>query len=111
MIGLGPSHRYYLYRKPTDMRKSFDGLCALVHSGLGKDPISGDVFVFVSRQRTHIRLPIWDRSGFALFYKRLEAGTFELLKSDKTTWAQMVLLLEGISLKSLKYGCRYVVRG
>ncbi len=55
MIGLGPSHRYYLHRKPTDMRKSFDGLCALVHSGLGKDPMSGDVFVFVNRRRTHIK--------------------------------------------------------
>ena len=111
MIALGHSHRYYLYRKPTDMRKSFDGLCALVHSGLGKDPISGDVFVVVTRKRTHIKLLIWDRSGFALFYKRLETGTFELLKSDKPTWAQMVLLLEGISLKSLKYRRRYVVRG
>ncbi len=54
MIGLGPSHRYYLQRKPTDMRKSFDGLRPLVHSGLGKDPMSGDVFVFVNRKRTHI---------------------------------------------------------
>ncbi len=111
MIGLGPSHRYYLQRKPTDMRKSFDGLCALVHSGPGKDPMSGDVFVFVNRRRTHLKLLIWDRSGFALFYIRLEACTFEPLKSDKPMWAQMVLLLEGISLRSLKYRRRYVVRG
>ena len=73
--------------------------------------MSGDVFVFVNRGRTHIKLLSWDRSGFALFYKRLEAGTFEPLKSDKPTWAQMVLLLEGISLKSLKYRRRYVARG
>ena len=111
MIGLGASYRYYLYRKPADMRKNLDGLCALVHSSLGRIRCRVTSFVFVNRKRTHIKLPIWERSGFAPFYKRLEAGTSEPLKSDKPTWAQMVLLLEGISLKSLKYRRRYVVRG
>ena len=78
MIGVGPNHRYFFYRPPTDMRKSFDGLCGLIKSGLKKDPLSGDVFVFVNRRRTLMKLILWDRNGFLLCYKRLEEGTFEL---------------------------------
>ncbi len=110
MIGLGPSCRYFFYRPPADMRKSFDGLCALVKSGMKRDPMSGDVFVFVNRRRSHLKALSWDRDGFALFYKRLEAGTFELPKEDMPTWTQMVMLLEGVSLKSVKYRRRYAVK-
>jgi transposase len=67
MVSFGPSQRYFLYREPADMRKSFDGLCGLVRSGLGRDPLSGDVFVFTNRRRTHIKLLVWDRSGFVLY--------------------------------------------
>ena len=110
MIGLGPSSRYFFYRPPADMRKSFDGLCALVNSGMKRDPMSGDVFLFVNRRRSHLKCLCWDRNGYALFYKRLEAGTFELPKKDKPTWAQVVMLLEGISLKTVKYRRRYAVK-
>lgn len=109
MIGLGPSRRYFFYRQPTDMRKSFDGLCALVKNGMKQDPMTGDVFVFVNRRRSHLKALSWDRNGFAIFYKRLEKGTFELPKEESPTWAQMVMLLEGVSLKSARYRCRYVV--
>ncbi len=109
MIGLGPSRRYF-YRPPADMRKSFDGLCALVKSGMKRDPMSGDVFVFVNRRRSHLKALSWDRNGFALFYKRLESGTFELPQQDMPTWTQMVMLLEGVSLKSVKYRRRYAVK-
>lgn len=68
MITFGPAQRYFLYRQPTDMRKSFDGLCGLVTRGMNRDPLSGDVFVFVNRRRTHMKLLIWDRSGFVLYY-------------------------------------------
>lgn len=107
MIGLGPSCRYFFYRPPTDMRKSFDGLCALVKMGMKRDPMSGDVFVFVNRRQTHLKALFWDRSGFALYYKRLEAGTFELPREDTPTWADIVMLLEGVSLKTVKYRRRY----
>lgn len=110
MISLGPSQRYYLYREPTDMRKSFDGLCGLVRSGLRRDPLSGEVFVFINRRRTHIKLLVWDRSGFVLYYKRLEEGTFELpasLEGGALSWQQLVLLLEGVSLASVRYRRRY----
>jgi len=107
MIGVGPNHRYFFYRPPTDMRKSFDGLCGLIKSGLKKDPLSGDVFVFVNRRRTLMKLILWDRNGFLLCYKRLEEGTFELPPDGEPTWAQMTMMLEGVSLESVKYRRRY----
>ena len=108
MITLGPAQRYYLYREPADMRKSFDGLCGLVTGGLRRDPLSGDVFVFINRRRTHIKLLVWDRSGFVLYYKRLEEGTFEVPEAGPLSWQQLVLMLEGVSLKSARYRKRYV---
>jgi transposase len=108
MISFGPAQRYYLYREPTDMRKSFDGLSGLVTSGLGRDPLSGEVFIFLNRRRTHIKLLVWDRSGFVLYYKRLEEGTFELPASGSVTWQQLVLILEGVSLASARYRKRYM---
>jgi len=89
------------------MRKSFDGLCGLIKSGLKKDPLSGDVFVFVNRRRTLMKLILWDRNGFLLCYKRLEEGTFELPPDGEPTWAQMTMMLEGVSLESVKYRRRY----
>ena len=107
MIGVGPSHRYFFYRPPTDMRNGIDGLCGLVKSATDRDPMSGDVFVFINRRRTLIKLLYWDRTGFSLFYKRLEAGTFELPAGSEPTWAEMVMLMDGVSLESVVYRRRY----
>ena len=104
-----PSQRYWLYQEPADMRKSFDGLCGLVRSGLKRDPTSGDVFVFINRRRTHIKLLVWDRSGFVLYYKRLERGTFEMPNVEQLTWPQLMLILEGVALKSARYRKRYAL--
>ena len=107
MITFSPAQRYFLYRDAADMRKSFDGLCGLVTAGLKRDPLSGEVFVFINRRRTHIKLLVWDRSGFVLYYKRLEQGTFEIPETGTLSWHQLVLMLEGISLKSARYRTRY----
>ena len=107
MIGVGPSHRYFFYRPPTDMRNGIDGLCGLVKRATDRDPMSGDVFVFINRRRTLIKLLYWDRTGFSLFYKRLEAGTFELPAGSEPTWAEMVMLMDGVSLESVVYRRRY----
>jgi transposase len=110
MITFGPAQRYFLYREPTDIRKSFDGLCGLVTSRLGRDPLSGDVFVFVNRRRTHVKLLVWDRSGFVTYYKRLEKGTFELpsmRENGPITWQQLVFMIEGVSMQSVRYRKRY----
>ena len=107
MISFSPAQRYFLYRDAADMRKSFDGLCGLVTAGLKRDPLSGDVFVFINRRRTHIKLLVWDRNGFVIYYKRLEKGSFEIPASGTPNWHQLVLMLEGISLKSVRYRKRY----
>jgi transposase len=107
MISFGPSHRYWLCVEPTDMRKSFDGLSGLIRNSLKRDPLSGDVFIFLNRRRTHIKLLVWDRSGFVLYYKRLEEGTFELPTTDQMSWEKLVMMLEGVSMKKLQYRKRY----
>src|SRR5690625_1442860 len=106
MLSFGPSQRYFLYRHPTDMRKSFDGLSGLVRKELGRDPTSGDVFIFLNRLQTHIKLLVWDRSGFALYYKRLEEGTFERPTgpdSGTLAWRDLVLLRPDVSVEAARY--------
>ncbi len=71
------SGRYFLYREPTDMRKSFDGLCGIVQGQLKENPMSGDWFLFINKQRNRIKLLRWEAGGFVLLYKCLEKGTFE----------------------------------
>jgi len=107
MIAFSSSQRYFFYREAADMRKGCDGLSGLVTAGLKRDPLSGDVFVFINRRRTHIKLLVWDRNGFVIFYKRLEKGTFEIPGTGVLSWHQLVLMLEGISLKSARYRKRY----
>lgn len=112
MIAFGPSQRYFFYREPADMRKGFDGLSGLVKGRLGRNPLSGDVFVFVNRRRTHIKLLVWDRTGFAVYYKRLERGTFQLPdleQSGALSWGQLLLMLEGIELRTVRYRRRFAL--
>lgn len=96
------------------MRSSFDGLSGLVRSQFTHSLLSGDVFIFVNRRRDRIKLLMWDASGFAIYYKRLERGTFELpmFDSDQPSlelrWSDLVMLLEGIELRSIKRRKRYV---
>ena len=84
-----------------------------MRSKIGRDPLSGDVFIFLNRRCTHIKLLVWDRSGFVLYYKRLEEGTFELPASERAmvdrpfSWDQLVMMLEGVSMKKVRYRKRY----
>lgn len=116
MLGFTAAQRYYLSRQPADMRKSYDGLGGLVRQGLGRDPLSGEVFIFLNRRRTMMKLLVWDRSGYVLWSKRLERGTFELPKkpgqgtSLVLSWEELVLILEGVSLGSVRRRKRYSLR-
>jgi transposase len=76
MLSLSHQQRIFLARAPVDMRKGCDGLAALVSERLGKDALSGDVFLFVSRRRNMVKVLMWDVSGFWLATKRLERGVF-----------------------------------
>ena len=100
MFSLGSSHRFYLYDGHCDMRKSFDGLCGLVASAMQRQPTSGEVFVFLNRSRTHIKLLHWEPGGFVLYYKRLEQGTFgtSSLKKGELSGSDLVLLIEGVQV-------------
>lgn len=113
MLGFSSAQRYYLSREAADMRKSYDGLGGLVRQGLGRDPLSGEVFIFLNRRRTQMKLLVWDRSGFVIWGKRLERGTFELPRSSEAgasvlmSWEELVLILEGVSLGSVRHRKRY----
>ena len=113
MLPFSSTQRYYFYRHPTDMRKSFNGLSGIVRSELGGNPISGDAFIFVTRRRDRIKLLVWDRTGYVLLYNHLQQGTFELpafeaqASSCQMKWEELVLILEGVSLKSVRRRKRF----
>lgn len=92
--------RVRLYGEPVDMRKSFNGLYALTRHELKADPLSGELFVFVSRRAVQMKVLYFDRSGFCIWTKRLEAGRFisdwREVKTRTLDWTGLKLLLEGI---------------
>ncbi len=77
MLNIGP-RRVFLCRKPVDMRKAFDSLADLVRVDLAMDPFQGDVFVFVGKDRTRVKVLVWETTGFWLCAKRLETARFRL---------------------------------
>ena len=94
------------------MRNGFDGLAGIVRNFLIKDPISGDVFVFLNKTRTHIKLLYWDGDGFALFYKRLEKGRYKAHRavnglSQELKREELMMLLEGLSFDKIRKSKRY----
>ena len=78
MIALPPQIRVFLYRLPTDMRKTFHGLIALTESALKQDPLSGSLFVFFNRRRDRIKILYWGQTGFCIWYQQLQQGTYQL---------------------------------
>ena len=114
MIHLPASVRVYLCLTPCDMRKSFDGLHALVREHLELDAFAGHLFVFASRRKDRVKILYWDRDGFALWSKRLEEGTYAMpLASDATerrrevTTQELAALLSGIDLQQAARRKRY----
>lgn len=113
MLSLSASTRIYLALGATDMRKGFDGLCGLVSSHLGQDPLSGRLFLFVNRRRDRLKVLYWDGDGLAIWYRRLEEGTFQLPQLDPQAKAveirseEFTMLLRGIDLKSIKRRKRF----
>ena len=106
MLSLTAATRIFLVAGPTDMRKSFNGLQAVVTSELKKNALSGDLFVFSNRRRDLLKILYWDRSGFWVCAKRLEAGTFAWPETGgnslEMTREELMLLLGGLDLRSTK---------
>jgi transposase len=98
--------RIYLYGQPVDMRKSYDGLYALARQGLRQDPLNGQLFAFINRRATQIKILYFDRSGWCLWAKRLEAGRFignwRDVHHREMDYTGLKLLLEGIEVKRQK---------
>jgi transposase len=123
MLSLPLPVRIYLCLEPADMRRSFDGLCRLVRDFLGADPLSGDLFVFRSRRGDRVKLLYWLGDGPAIWYKRLEEGTFAFPSAAGArglSWSRAVgahgleirasdlaLLLAGVDLTSVRRHQRY----
>src|SRR5207244_8967283 len=108
MLSLPEPVRILLCTQPTDMRKGFDSLAALVREELGEDPLSGHLFVFRSRRGNRMKLLLWDRDGFLLIYKRLEEGVFRFpavsanQRSVRVSAQELSLLLWGIDPASVR---------
>ena len=101
MFSLASAHHYLLRRVPTDMRKGVDTLCGVVRDELGRDPLSGEVFVFIGSRRDRIKLLLYESGGYVLWYKRLEKGTLEIPVGDgavRMNWRELVLMIEGVPL-------------
>ena len=113
MFSLTSTMSYFYYSGRTDMRMSFDALCGLVKDEMKRDPMSGEVFVFVSKQRDRIKLLHWESGGFVLYYKRLEEGVFEIPVYDpaicdyRMKWSSLVMMVEGIKLYKIIRQKRY----
>lgn len=112
MFSLSSGHRFKYYAKPCDMRKGFDGLSGLIRNELGRNPLNGDVYIFVNKRRNTIKLLHWESGGLVIYHKRLEKGTFPnpSIESDKIQirWPELVLMLEGIKVVSLVRKPRFI---
>jgi transposase len=118
VLSLSELVRIYVCLAPTDMRKSFDSLAALVQEWLGHDPLSGHLFVFRSRRGDRLKLLWWDRDGWTLYYRRLEQGTFRFpsskdpeVRSIEVSAQELSLVLWGIDPASVRRQKRYVLAG
>lgn len=111
MLSLTSALRIFLAVEPADMRKGFDGLSQLVRDRIAQDPLSGHLYVFRNKRRDRIKILYWDRDGFALWYKRLEKGTFRFPEAKdgrvEVTPAEMAAVLEGIDLSRARRQARF----
>ncbi len=107
------STRVWLCTEPTDMRKSFNGLSAAVKHCLSENPLSGHLYVFINRRRTQMKILYFDRTGYAVWSKRLERGQFVMHpggdRKEALSFAQLQCLLEGIELKNTKRYKRFAL--
>lgn len=118
MLSLSPAIRIFVHALPTDMRKSFDGLYAIVTQAFEKDVLGGDYFVFVNRSQNRCKILFWDRDGLVVWAKRLERGSFQLppsadvaslaIEVDAVTLAMMI---GGVDLGTAKRRKRYRAAG
>ena len=114
MLFLPRAVKVYVATKPVRLNRSFDGLSSVVREVLGRDPLSGHVFVFINRRRTMVKLLVWTRGGFTIVQKRLERGTFTRVfcETEARTHVELdvhelSMLLEGVELTTGRTSARW----
>ena len=120
MLSLPASVKVFLYTEPADMRRGFDGLAAIVEQELKQDPFCGQLYVFFNRRRDRTKILFCDRDGYALFYKRLEQGTFDAFRPSRSipqdddgvpsvqvSYQDLAMLLDGVDLSTVRRRPRY----
>lgn len=113
MLSISASTRIFVAAGATDMRKGFDGLQGIVTGVLEQDPLSGHLFLFVNRRGDKLKILYWDGDGFAIWYRRLEQGTFQLpkirdnQKSVEIRSDELTMLLRGVDLQSVRRRKRF----
>ena len=112
MLSLRGGVRIFISTRPIDMRKGFDGLSAIVEHQWNASPLSGDLFVFSNRRQTLLKILYWDTDGYAIWYKRLEIGTFRIPPVNtegrvELTAAKLAMILEGIDVQNTRERKRY----
>jgi transposase len=109
ILALSADANFYLYRRPVKMSRSFDGLAALIRTEMDKDIIGGDVFIFLNRARTTLKVFVYENKGFNIFYRRLDEGSFQLplISSDHVSYRmsadQVMYMLSGMTLEEGGY--------
>jgi transposase len=104
MLGLFGSARIFLYQEPVSMRKSFEGLSLIVENNFEEKIMSGAFFAFLNKKKDHLKVLYWDTDGLAIWYKRLEKGSFAKQQNSSTMLSrrEFFLLLEGLKPKNLQ---------
>lgn len=114
MLNFPPGIQVFMATEPVDMRKSFDGLSAVVQTVFERDVLDGHLFLFLNRRRDRIKILWWDRDGLAIWSKRLESGSYEIPRHAPETQrlqldaTQLALLLNGVRFDSARRRRRYV---
>lgn len=109
MFALTESMNYYLCPNAVDMRKGIYGLYHFVKTEMSRNPTSGEVFIFIGKNRSAVKILHWQQDGFVLYHKRLEKGTFQMPELDKSSnsyhmnWHIFIMMMEGICIKHVKY--------
>jgi transposase len=113
MLSWPPGIQVFMAIEPVDLRKGFDGLSAAVQAVFDRQVLDGHLFLFLNRRRDRVKILWWDRDGLAIFYKRLERGSYEVPRHEPQTKqltldaTQLALLLGGVELSSVKHRPRY----
>lgn len=113
MLSISAQTRIYISVDATDMRKGFDGLCGIVSSTLHQDPLSGALFLFINKRRDRLKVLYWDGDGLAIWYRRLEQGTFQAQSYPSNAPAfeirsdEFMMLLRGIDLSNVRRRKRF----